>query len=1473
MNKKYLIITSVLITPATLALVSCSSNKDNPQKLSLKKTSFEANELGITSIIDQFNINNEWIFNKKHLLFNNETLIGNPQDIKDVNSSKQNNNLIVTFLYLNSSFEFRINNFHIEDQAKPPTQQKIHLIKSIFEANEFNLQDQYVSNFNPTKNWLFSNKLKLFKNPEALTKEDEIIDVSKKPEANKIKITFSIFSKNFEIDILNFKIPENGISLKSKNFDAQYLSLDSKKAPWQINISSSFLWYFKKSIFNNSKLITQSTDIQNIVSINDGIKGEKKVSFDLKGQNFSFTISNFSKSLSLIESPSENIYQSGNKLNMFGTYLRKIISNYERTAKKEEYETELIKNDSNFKYPGYNNDYKSQANLARQVMAERVDFNGSKVKYNNPNWIQNEIKNNRFKKHPAAKSFFVQQKENNEYVDKAKAIEAQYQISTSKTGVIPLGLYAPPGEVITLTLDDETIEFFKKINHRSLSIVINTNFWDNAEVGQQGSVSKRYPFVETTFNLDTNNKTIQFGTPFGGSIAIKINHSLDSWEENDFSMIKIKFKIKDAIESFFYIHGVTTKEDWEEQIKKIKEKKIASPIFSAYFTLGGLNVQFSDEETIGTIIKATDIEYPYDVFEKWFQFLSLSHYYGRRNHILNAKYCDDILNGLANASGDSANMPIAWSSAFLTGMKGFDSIKNSWGIFHEINHLYDETKALFKKREHWDTNQTTTSILSLLLDTGRWRSPVNITSEFTKQGDQGWTRLGNSFSNIFHQNDKNDYRLFVSLLYTIGTYNFMNYVRWDAINHPNTNDNWEGLDEIRVLSNFFKLNFWPTFNEYDASYNDWLKNESMANDNQKEMIKEMSQFPAIDFVGNLYATGIYIYDSVKKDFVYTNDVISPYEIPAGQDYTFDFEKYINSTNKSFNWENLEFTSSKTRAELAKDPTNPKKLIYKPNKNKIEEIDEFDISITPTKWSGRVDNYVPKYKWKMKIRQVVNRPILKIYKYNNLSRNNDDFDKNLIDKMEKEGDENIIYKGLTKITSSSSEYIVNKSQFNDFYTFGIKIEYDFIVPEEPNDQKVHFLFKSNFYNNYLKMVVKNISDASNETMNGTNQSITEYTDISIKAKKGDILNVSLYISTKNTNDVNYSLITKFNDKSIDPSKNVLIPNIKNIKSNGTIDDILTNKKYQYQNRKLDYFKFNGGFAEIYNPNYSGYKKYNEYEENEFDLIYDKNLNNNASIYTGEINNLKNISNSKQVGIFSSSAIIDIDLKTKSDLSSIVFKNKTDQNSYASPTNLKIAILDDDKNEIETIYQGAYIEKRPLEKNIVNFSKIYKTRLIRIYLSNQVENSIELTSIIPCKMPYSQYNQLNNFISTIDNSSITYIGDWTKTINDFDKNISDLNNASMFSNKQNDSMEFTIDSTGFDIVGQKNTNGSSFDVYINDKLVQNVSTQNDGRIDNAILFSYINSSNDKEIIKIKIIHKDNNPLYINFFSTRGFNIKYV
>lgn len=365
-----------------------------------------------------------------------------------------------------------------------------------------------------------------------------------------------------------------------------------------------------------------------------------------------------------------------------GTINSRMVSVQKRIRQNQYYDSEVYRkyhNTYNFRYPGQDFNYEANGNaiFANKndsndtingfdvVMDERVtnEHNqyvnannevvteeNQKIKYNNPNWILNEIKRGALKKHRAADKMFLND------ISKIHAITKEFTISTATRGDLTLGLYVPAGEVVEITFTDETWEILQN-RKNAISFVINQNMWDNRAKNDSGKISTRYPYIETSFNGNLiTDKTFKIGSPFGGGLSIFINSTITkSGEIPLYSQVHdISFSVSGAIPCLYYEDGITKKDEWFDQIKKVQQNELA-PILQAWSPYFSLTIPFNGLNRIGGKDINTLI-YPDKSFKKWNEFLFLSNYLAGRdlsNNLtrLNMEFCDDIWGGAAAWGG------------------------------------------------------------------------------------------------------------------------------------------------------------------------------------------------------------------------------------------------------------------------------------------------------------------------------------------------------------------------------------------------------------------------------------------------------------------------------------------------------------------------------------------------------------------------------------------------------------------------------------------------------------------------------------------------------------------------------------------------------------------------------------------------------------------------------------------------------
>ena len=1171
----------------------------------------------------------------------------------------------------------------------------------------------------------------------------------------------------------------------------------------------------------------------------------------------------------------ESISRSPN-INIFNTMEARIIKDdLERNINSQVYETDLTREfKDKFKYPAWNFNYEVKGNRnqtidgktidgMQRVWAERVKFKEKKVTYNNTAFILDEIANNRLKKHPAADLWFEQK-----ISDQTKAVNKYFSIPSAVSGPTALGLYIPAGEIATLEFKKSTLDKMKADNINNFKIVLNSSFWDNKKPGDSGQISNRYPFVKTEFNVNVNDiikngGKFQFGSPFGGTISVIVNSKIKSDSFNSLyeSYDNFEFNITGAVEMLSYVHGLTTEKDWNEQIQKVLNGKINAPAMAIDFPFGSMNIQSTGDKKFAHL-PLERIIFPFNILEKWTSFLFISEFFASRDKSNNVKkidfeFCDDVWGDAAGwGGGDILYSPLSWAKdSFLTG-DGNWTIHKNWGTFHEINHNFQQNAALFRKNSHPETNQVTMVNLSLLSDTGRWRS---IYSPHSELETDWWTRLQNNFSTINHIKNNNytsgknsEYELQSILLQTLGTFNFIDYVRNDVANHPDTG----GFSEILELSDYFKLNFWPALRDFSSWWTDgWPASDEAASPTQKKQIDRLNeQYKAFDFVGNVYSTGAYLYNSKDQKYHYTNDMQAPMDIAAAIPYTFDFEQGINSANKNFAWDKLNFKAkTKLGGELELDSRNKKKLIYIPPKNSVGQIDEFDVSITPSDFKNKPKNYVGEYIWKIKVRLVANLPVISLYNDPLTNNNSKDF-ANEFDYLKY--DANI----KTSLVSDPRLGILSVQQNLDKW-HRVRVSFDFIAPKDGTyDLQVNA-------NSWMFAVDRRNADQI--WWKADDVPVRKWMSMGqVSLKAGERLPLDLYLTTK-LNDTRLNIKAIADNQTYDVFDHSVVPWANKLTDQ---PEKFLDPKYAYQSRTLDLNNFQ---TSIYGLSTSRdakmVAKYNGSDKTDSNYTFSLKSPNEKvdldDLLTKKDNRYYEKwgePNGKPYGI-----TFDVNFKKAQKISSIIFAHRTDNHWNARPTKIKIS---DQAGKV--IFEGPYgaqFNDRGSDKSILNLDKTYEVTKLTFDLLNENFAGPNQSALILDSVQFSSqpYLKVNKVISAQDPAIDIYGQDWKLVANDPNQNMSAVNGLALTTSKEKEYIEFNLFAQGFDIVGQKGQT-SQFDLYIDDKLIKTFDTANATRLDNEILASYNSNNPDGSLMKVKIVNRANKPLFINYFQTYGQNV---
>ncbi|UUM20687.1 M60 family metallopeptidase [Mycoplasma sp. 2045] len=639
-----------------------------------------------------------------------------------------------------------------------------------------------------------------------------------------------------------------------------------------------------------------------------------------------------------------------------------------------------------------------------------------------------------------------------------------------------------------------------------------------------------------------------------------------------------------------------------------------------------------------------------------------------------------------------------------------------------------------------------------------------------------------------------------------------------------------------------------------------------------ERMLDMFQWPSFDFVANIYACGQFLYNSELDRFEYTSDAAPAYQIPAGQDFTFDFANGINSLNSNFRIKELKFPArTKLGGSLEFDPSDPTrmKVIYRANPDKLAEIDEFDMEVIPADFENKPKRYVPAYRYKIKLRNVVNRPVLTTYQ--------------LTDGQ---------VKGLRTISQIMNYIKTNNIQPKDTLVEDFeqrKLQNPFTGKKQLVESKAKFIapetgsynIKAYFSNwGYIK-----IGDAFEGEINSTNNALKDFGTVTLQ--KGQVYDLTITA----WNDIAYPRRTFWLEKINDTGSNTIYE-INNYALSPylpadwydtpeKIQELLTGEQWQYKPRfmptdtksDLQITKF-AGSSQVTNPVALSIRgPSNRYinGNTDYKAIYDQIYN--TKIETWQTDKLD----------------FNIKFQKPATLSFMDIIAKADFQKQYRPTHYTIELKRTEKVEV---FEGEFIDMPVVFKtlnfvvdptkdtdglpltNRLDFGAIYDG-IEEVHITtmrepiNDDEKTRKLKVTIIREIKFGLDTQ-NKRVLPINNSEIQFYGtSWEFLTNENDQINNAINGVSAKVSKANEYFEFTFNSDAIDLFGKTGPNMSSFDVYIDDELVlENVSAVTTEETYNHCLLTLFTPEKYDltKDHKMKIVNKENKPLFFNYILTK-------
>ena len=549
-------------------------------------------------------------------------------------------------------------------------------------------------------------------------------------------------------------------------------------------------------------------------------------------------------------------------------------------------------------YPSYTNQI-TDFNDAKKatILAEN-----QKILADTKAWFANGTLQYNLKKHVSADGQFSNANGN---YDDAPRIEKVVTVNSKITArKRSLGVFAPAGEVITITIDESLVG--------KLTVNIGYPYEGECEI-YSGNFDRWHNDRMAQFYLEfkLTEAVTYIGSPLGGMITL---NSVDS------SLGNFDITISGGVNMPDYKLGVSTKEDWQNIL--------AAP--GPYVWLLTPYQYF-----VMPKVEISDIEDPYNAMLWWHKASMISMYSMARedtNHFYTPviSIYDSYVyigEGVAKVWAFVTNAPKYWCH----GMLDYDNLMSSgaWGAIHEYNHHHQShayNSAEWGVGGHDEVTNNVINAISyiLLTDIAATRSETNVLNNWGAVTDPycNYRRFYNASNNntTYEGFDTNKLFGYVDLMHSFGAEKFMQYLR--AMYGYGEVEGYDGasLNESGYLTTqdgftlFTSLFYKTDFVDYFTKV--WHFNIS------NETVQKIKSYGFDEYVtiNNLYSVGLQGVETGRA-----------YKINAGTTTVLKLDEFTLSSAESYK---LEKVTKPKHGKLTdnKDGT----YSYTPNKNFSED---------------------------------------------------------------------------------------------------------------------------------------------------------------------------------------------------------------------------------------------------------------------------------------------------------------------------------------------------------------------------------------------------------------------------------------------------------------------------------------------------------------------------------------------------------
>lgn len=596
------------------------------------------------------------------------------------------------------------------------------------------------------------------------------------------------------------------------------------------------------------------------------------------------------------------------------------------------------------------NEYPSEDNNYSETHKNTFDSDYKKIYDDNrlimsSDFINNQIKNDTLKKHPAAD---YQYGYANRLPDSAPAVNKYLNIDLTQPGYVTTGLYLAPGEILTIKIKGLTDAQVKNLGI-TLSLGESDNSSPNVSNSSQWKRSaKRMPSINSRVAITSNN--FKWGTPFGGIVNIVVGKQPGAKDNKN-----VGLELDGAVEAISYVHGSTTEKEWKRLLKEAK-----APIF---------DISTDHMKFIGPVSalakgykNITDLPYPYksmDLFDKMaLDALYTVNWNADWKQPYRITFSNYVPAGEAVSFVGASFIDAPWYWA--NGLLNYDSLINngSWGIMHENNHQNQRGPGwgFISGGTGGEVTNNVLTVASYIKFTNVFsnRDGKQTATDHTSKvnGYNSLNRVASTASSSTGQERGGIDQDYSMIMEEFGTQAFQNAVR--SYYNSSVKNYWG--NSIKIPSGISDKNTNFTFRVSEATGYNWANYANsvklISDDNKNKINTYYSKFNSSRESNQKvkeYLPVFSFYSSEtnydNREFVYTQ---TPFTIPSkyfSKGYDFDLKKYTNTTDK-YELSNPKIISEPNKGKLV-DSGNGK-WNYKPDLSYKNGDDDFVYEVQVSK---------------------------------------------------------------------------------------------------------------------------------------------------------------------------------------------------------------------------------------------------------------------------------------------------------------------------------------------------------------------------------------------------------------------------------------------------------------------------------------------------------------------------------------------